>query len=61
MQYVEPKNVSHKTATRVWSVKDFCREHRISGAEEARLRQLFGQFATACELRYNTMRKPKWR
>ncbi|UWU23875.1 hypothetical protein QA648_29025 (plasmid) [Rhizobium sp. CB3171] len=61
MQYVEPKKVSHNTATRVWSVKDFCKRHRLCSKEETRLLQLFGQFATASELRYNTTRRPKWR
>ncbi|MBB5577910.1 hypothetical protein GGD50_006566 [Rhizobium paranaense] len=61
MQYVQPKKVNHQTANRLWSVKDFCSQHSLSSKEETRLLQLFGQFATACELRYNTTHKPRWR
>lgn len=48
------------TATRVWSVKDFCKRYRVAKAEEEKLVRLFGKFATACELRYNVKRQPRW-
>ncbi|MEZ2131491.1 MULTISPECIES: hypothetical protein [unclassified Sinorhizobium] len=60
MERVEPKNAS-RAISRVWSVTEFCKRCEIDSAEEARLLQLFGPFATACELLHNARRKPRWR
>lgn len=47
-------------ATRVWSVRGYCRQFDVTDAEEAKLIRLFGEFATECELRYNVKREPRW-
>ncbi|WEX74302.1 hypothetical protein PYH37_001706 [Sinorhizobium numidicum] len=61
MERIEPQHGDTEAATRVWSVTEFCVRHRLDNEEEARLLRLFGPFATACELRYNAKRAPKWR
>ncbi|MDI7864931.1 hypothetical protein MRS76_23670 [Rhizobiaceae bacterium n13] len=53
--------VATEGLTRVWSVTAFCLRHRIDEDEEQRLLQLFGPFATACELLHNARRAPKFR
>ena len=45
----------------VWSVEDFVRRHRICKEEEARLKKLFGEFATKQELLSNAQRPPQFR
>ncbi|AGB69579.1 MULTISPECIES: hypothetical protein [Rhizobium] len=45
----------------VWSVEDFVRRHRICKEEEARLKKLFGDFATKQELLSNAQRPPQFR
>jgi hypothetical protein len=44
MQRVEPNYAGTGSTTRVWSVKDFSKRHRLDEGEEARLLQLFGAF-----------------
>lgn len=61
MQYIEPRLTQAGPTTRVWSVKDFSKRHRLNNVEETRLMQLFGPFATAGELLYNAAREPKIR
>jgi hypothetical protein len=61
MQYIEPKLAQAGLSTRVWSVKDFAKRHRLNNVEETRLFQLFGPFATAGELLYNAAREPQFR
>ncbi|MCS0463512.1 hypothetical protein WGT02_25380 (plasmid) [Rhizobium sp. T1470] len=61
MQRVEPNCAGTGSLTRVWSVKDFSKRHRLDEGEEARLLQLFGAFASASELLYNATREPRWR
>ncbi|KQV81867.1 hypothetical protein [Rhizobium sp. Root1220] len=55
------ENATAETATRVWEVTTFCKDHRIEKDEEAQLRRLFGAFATESELFHNTQRSPRWR
>ncbi len=59
MERIKPEGT--KVTISVWSVKDYARLHNLGEDEERRLRQLFGSFATASELRHNTRRQPKWR
>ncbi|WP_307147671.1 hypothetical protein [Rhizobium tibeticum] len=61
MQRVEPNCAGTGSTTRVWSVKDFSKRHRLDEGEEARLLQLFGAFASASELLHNVTREPRWR
>lgn len=61
MGRVGPKNTGRGTITMVWSVREFCKRREIGATEEARLLQLFGPFATACELMHNAKREPRWR
>ncbi|TCU09654.1 hypothetical protein EV132_12454 [Rhizobium sullae] len=61
MERVEPKKTDTGPTTRVWSVREYSKRHQIGETEQARLLQLFGPFATACELMYNAKRNPKWR
>lgn len=58
---VEADKLSNHTATKVWSVHEFCRRHRLCDEEERRLTLLFGAFATSRELLHNAKRAPKWR
>ncbi|MCV3738749.1 hypothetical protein OCK02_21425 [Rhizobium sp. TRM96647] len=59
MKHINEKAVA-AAATRVWSVKDFCKLYRVAEAEEKKLLRLFGEYATSCELRYNVKRQPRW-
>ncbi|SDN85133.1 hypothetical protein SAMN05216328_13957 [Ensifer sp. YR511] len=61
MERLESKKLDPNAATKVWSVAEFCRRHRLKDDEEKRLRQLFGHFATARELLHNAKRPPKCR
>ena len=61
VERVETDKLSAEAATRVWSVHEFCRRHRLCEEEEKRLTRLFGMFATARELLNNAQRAPKWR
>jgi hypothetical protein len=61
MERMEPQKATTEAATQVWSVTEFCTRHRLDADEEARLLQLFGPFATACELLHNARRAPRWR
>lgn len=45
----------------VWSVEEFCKRHRLCDEENARLRTLFGAFATKQELLANAQRPPLFR
>lgn len=53
------QNAVIAAATKVWSVKDYCRRFNVNQVEEKKLVRLFGQYATACELRYNVQREPR--
>lgn len=59
MQHTKQQKAIVASSTRVWSIKDFCRQYQIDKSEEAKLTRLFGEFATACELRYNVRRTPR--
>jgi len=61
MERIEPGEATTEATTQVWSVTEFCARHRLDADEEARLLQLFGPFATACELLHNARRTPRWR
>jgi hypothetical protein len=61
MERVDVEITDLGTASKVWSVRDFCSSHRLDNEEERRLTTLFGQFATTCELVHNVRRKPKFR
>jgi hypothetical protein len=61
MEHVEPDNVAAEALTKVWSVEEFCDRHRIDKLERQRLLELFGSFATACELLHNARRESKFR
>jgi hypothetical protein len=61
MERIEPEITDPNSATKVWLVSDFCTHHRLDEQEEKKLRALFGQFATTCELVHNVRRKPKFR
>jgi hypothetical protein len=59
MKMIEPKDT--ELATKVWSVSEFAKRRGLSEIQEYRLKQLFGPFATACELQHNVERQPRWR
>ncbi|NOV19350.1 hypothetical protein E5S70_25270 [Ensifer adhaerens] len=61
MERIETEKLATEAATKVCSVTDFCKRHRLCYEEEKRLRYLFGHFATARELLHNAKRTPKWR
>lgn len=61
MKRLETEKLETDAATKVWSVHDFCKRHRLCEQEERRLTRLFGMFATARELLNNAQRTPKWR
>lgn len=58
MQRIEPEV---EVSVPVWSVDEYAKRKGLSEEERRRLRQLFGAFATACELQHNTSRTPRWR
>ncbi|MGY5800526.1 hypothetical protein [Rhizobium hainanense] len=55
------EEVDESKLREVWSVEDFARRHRICKDEEARLKKLFGDFATKQELLSNAQRPPQFR
>ncbi len=55
------EEVNGSTLREVWSIEDFARRHRICKEEEARLKKLFGDFATKQELLSNAQRPPQFR
>ena len=55
------EKVDENKLREVWSVEDFVRRHRICKEEEARLKKLFGDFATKQELLSNAQRPPLFR
>ena len=57
---VDYERAKAAAATKVWSVTAFCQRHRLDNDEERRLKLLFGEFATACELLHNAQRSPRW-
>jgi hypothetical protein len=61
MKRIEPKDTEVNAARKVWSVSEYAKRHGLSETEEYRLKQLFGPFATACELQHNVKRQPRWR
>jgi hypothetical protein len=56
----DPSEINPGDAYRVWSVTEFCDRYRLDEQEQQRLLQLFGPFATTCELLYNAKRDPRW-
>jgi hypothetical protein len=58
---VDHEHAQAEATTKVWSVSAFCKRHRIDEDEERRLKLLFGELATACELLHNAQRNPRWR
>ncbi|MCZ4094523.1 MULTISPECIES: hypothetical protein [Sinorhizobium] len=61
VERVEAEKLSKQTATKVWSVREFCRRQHLCQEEERRLTRLFGGFATSSELLHNAKRAPRWR
>ncbi|WP_113583057.1 hypothetical protein [Rhizobium sp. RHZ01] len=61
MQNIDSTAAEPIVTTRVWSIADFCLQHRLDGKEEARLTALFGQFATTSELVHNVTRRSRSR
>ncbi len=61
MQNIDSIAAEPIMTTRVWSIADFCLQHRLDGKEEARLTALFGQFATTSELVHNVTRRSRSR
>jgi hypothetical protein len=59
--HIREGDLDTKKSLRIWSVRDYCRQHQIGEADERRMRQLFGHFASAGELLYNVNRNPRWR
>ncbi len=49
----DPNDINPGDAYRVWSVTQFSARYRLDEQEQQRLLQLFGPFATTCELLYN--------
>ncbi len=58
---IKIEEVCESKLREVWSVEDFARRHRITKEEEARLKKLFGDFATKQELLSNAQRPPLFR
>ncbi|MGG6898635.1 MULTISPECIES: hypothetical protein [Rhizobium] len=58
---IKVEDVCESKLREVWSVEDFARRHRIGKEEEARLKKLFGDFATKQELLSNAQRPPQFR
>jgi hypothetical protein len=56
MQVVDQTNIETDTARPILNVTEFCRRHRLDKFEEARLRRLFGDFASRHELLMNAQR-----
>lgn len=56
MQRPDHAGVRSEAVKQVWSVREYAKRHQLDDVEEARLRQLFGTFATAAELRHNVKR-----
>ncbi|MDL2401514.1 hypothetical protein [Rhizobium mayense] len=54
--HIDIEKVGGNKLQEVWSVEDFVRRHRICKEEEARLKKLFGNFATKQELLSNAQR-----
>jgi hypothetical protein len=59
--YVDTTRIQDDKLREVWSVAEFARRHRLDEREEARLRKLFGEFATRHELLMNAQRPPMYR
>ncbi|KWV47886.1 hypothetical protein AS026_12445 [Rhizobium altiplani] len=59
--HIKEVDLDTKKSLRIWSVSDYCRQHQIGEAGERRMRQLFGHYASAGELRYNVNKNPRWR
>jgi hypothetical protein len=58
MQVIDNKNLDGSGIKPILNVAEFCRRYRLDKTEEARLRKLFGDFATRHELLMNAQRKP---
>lgn len=58
MQVIDNKHLDGNGVKPILNVTEFCRRYRLDKAEEARLRKLFGEFATRHELLMNAQRKP---
>ncbi|NLS20554.1 hypothetical protein HGP16_28970 [Rhizobium sp. P40RR-XXII] len=58
---IKIEEVDRSRLREVWSVQDFARRHRLCQEEEARLKKLFGDFATKQELLSNAQRPPQFR
>ena len=61
IERIKNTNIETDRVTKVWSVASFCKRHRLDKQEEKRLKQLFGDFASAHELLHNAHRGPRWR
>ncbi|AYG57520.1 hypothetical protein [Rhizobium jaguaris] len=59
--HINIEKVGENKLREVWSVEDFVRRHRICKEEEARLKKLFGDFATKQELLSNAQRPSQFR
>ena len=61
MQHLDLNRIENNAVRRVWSVTDFAKRHRLDNVEEARLLQLFGPYASACELQHNVKQSPRYK
>ena len=59
--HIKEGDLDTRKSLRIWSVSDYCHQQQIGEADERRMRQLFGHFASAGELLYNVNRNPRWR
>jgi hypothetical protein len=59
--HINFETIGENKLREVWSVSDFARRHRLCNEEEARLKTLFGDFATKQELLANAQRPPLFR
>jgi len=61
MEHIGQEQIEDTPFTRVWSVQEFCKRHRLDAKEQNRLIQMFGNFATGSELLNNAKREPRFR
>lgn len=61
MQEIDQTLLDETSATRVWSVAEFCKRYRLDQSEQTRLRNLLGEFANQTELLMNAQRKSSFR
>ena len=60
-EHQDPAELVADDAYRIWSVSEFSARYGVAEQEQRRLLELFGPFATTCELLNNARRWPRWR